>query len=228
MKLQAIIAAAGAGERLGMDEAKPFVLLKNKHLVLYALEVCEACDRIDSIIIAAALSSLEQMQSVVAQQGFKKVKHIIAGGKERTASVYNALAFIDSDTTHVMIHDGARPLITVDFVNNMINAAADKDALIAAVPVKPTIKQVDLTTLIVQKTLDRQFLWDIQTPQIFVKEVLIKAYEGDFSDATDDASLVERMGKEVKVFLGLEQNIKVTTAQDLFIAEKLLERAEGA
>lgn len=223
MKTQVIVAAAGTGERLGMDVAKPFVLLNGKPLVSYALSIFEACDSIDSVIIAAEVNALEMMREVVDQAGLTKVRHIVAGGELRSDSVKNALAVVDEDTDRVVIHDGARPLITVDFIDQMIAAVVDEDALVAAIPVKPTIKHVNSKTLIVEKTLDRSCLWDVQTPQIFKKDVLFEAYETDDLRATDDAALVERLGKNVKIFQGLEQNIKVTTKNDLFLAEKLLE-----
>jgi 2-C-methyl-D-erythritol 4-phosphate cytidylyltransferase len=105
----------------------------------------------------------------------------------------------------------------------MTRDAQDEDGRICAVPVKPTIKEVDPRTYIVRRTLDRSCLWDIQTPQIFKRKILEEAYASDDVMATDDAALVERLGKRVRIFPGLERNIKVTTSQDLFLAEKMLE-----
>lgn len=224
MKTQAIIAAAGKGERLGTDVAKPFVVLNQQHpLVMYSLMIFEQCEAIDSVIIAADADKIDKMNQLVAKEGLRKVKHIVAGGSTRAHSVKNCLAVLDEDTECVVIHDGARPLITVDFVRQMISSCTDDvPALIAAVPVKPTIKQVDPDTLCVRQTLDRSCLWDIQTPQVFKRNILDEAYQVKHIQATDDAALVERMGKPVKVFPGLEQNIKVTTPQDLFFVEKFL------
>ncbi|MEW5894301.1 MAG: 2-C-methyl-D-erythritol 4-phosphate cytidylyltransferase [Candidatus Omnitrophota bacterium] len=224
MKIQAIIAAAGIGQRLGSGQAKPFAILHGKPLVLYALEVFEKCLQIDSVIVAAHAEATEKMTGVIRAAGFKKSFMVVAGGKERRHSVKNALNHLDSDTELVLVHDGARPFINVRFIEAMIQAAIREDALIAAVPVKPTIKRADAVNKNVVETLDRSCLWDTQTPQIFKKDVLARAYEqADFS-ATDDASLVERLGITVRIFPGLEENIKVTTPMDLFIAEKLLER----
>ena len=222
MKVQAIIASAGTGERLGTAEAKPFVPAGGRPLVSYALEIFERCQLIDSIVVAAECSALDRMKALADQFGLKKIKHITAGGKTRAGSVKNALAVLDHDTDYVIIHDGARPLITLDFLEQMLKESFGQDAVIAAVPVKPTIKRVDPKTLYVQETLNRASLWDVQTPQIFCRAVLEEAYRADDLDVTDDAALVERLGKPVKIFPGLEQNIKVTTQYDLMLAEKFL------
>jgi 2-C-methyl-D-erythritol 4-phosphate cytidylyltransferase len=223
MKIQAIVASAGVGTRLGREVAKPFVSVLGKPLVTYALKVLADCPSVDSLVIVVETTALDEMGRIVRDHGIDKVKHIIAGGRVRGESVKNALAVLDDDAEYVLIHDGARPLITVEFVERMIEAAKGKEAMIAAVPVKPTIKQVDARTLCVEKTLDRSCLWDVQTPQIFQRDVLEKAYRSPDINVTDDAALVEQLGRPVKVFPGLEQNIKVTTPHDLFLIEKFLE-----
>ena len=222
MKVQAIVAAAGLGERLGERLPKPFVKVYGQPLVVYTLRVLESCPKINGIIVAVHPQWVKAMQKAAKDAGLKKIVCVVAGGAERSDSVYNALRVLKKDTDMVLIHDGARPLITKTFVQQMIRAAETEDGLIAAVPVKPTIKRVDPDTLFVQETLDRALLWDIQTPQIFQRDVLDRAYAQKDRTATDDAALVERLGKRVRIFPGLEQNIKVTTPQDLIVVKKML------
>jgi len=225
MKIQGIVAAAGSGERLGGTVPKPFVLIHGRPLVIYTLLIFEKCPLMTSVIVAAHPDHLDQMRGVISDAGLKKISHVVAGGKERSQSIKKALAFLDDDTDRVLIHDGARPLVTPAFVQEMMVASIDDEALIAAVPVKPTIKRVDPVSCCVEETLDRRCLWDIQTPQIFARELLVQAYNQETIDATDDASLVERLGQKVKIFPGLEQNIKVTTPYDLLLVHNLLREA---
>lgn len=222
MKIQAIVAAAGSGERLGKEVPKPFIVIHGRPLVIHTLLVLEQCGLIEGIIVTAHPDHLERMRTIISDAGLRKISCVTAGGKTRTESVRKALDRLDADTQKVLIHDGARPLITADFLQRMIEASMDEDALIAALPVKPTIKQVDPASLAVQKTLDRNGLWEIQTPQIFQKALLQQAYHQKDIDVTDDAALIEHLGRGVKVFPGLEQNIKITTPFDLMLAEKLI------
>jgi len=225
MKIQAIVAAAGSGERLGHRFPKPFVMVGGQPLVVYALKVLAACPLIQSLIVAVHPEWVEVMQKIAEEFGIKRIAQIVAGGLERSDSVCHALQALDKDTDAVLVHDGVRPLITLDFVQKMIAAAEHEDGLIAAVPVKSTIKRIDPESLIVQETLDRSSLWDVQTPQIFQRDVLEEAYAQEHRTATDDAVLVERLGKKVRVFPGLEQNMKVTTPQDLVFVERILEKS---
>lgn len=222
MKVQAVIAAAGSGTRLGMDEPKPFILLNGHPLVSYAMRVIQACRQIDSIVIAAEPAMRQRMEDLVRQYRCDKVRQVVAGGATRSASVKNALAVLDEDTDFVVIQDGARPLLREDFLDRMIHAASTVGALIAAVPVAPTIKSADPQTLAVTATLDRAQLWEVQTPQIFRREILARAYAGDCPEATDDAALVEQTGTPVRIFPGYDENIKVTTRRDLLLARQLL------
>ena len=223
MNVQAIVAAAGTGERLGGAAPKPFVEIHGRPLVVHTLSVFEASASVSGVIVAAHPDHVERMRAVVQASGLTKVCHVVAGGSLRSHSVRHALAVMGPGIDKVLVHDGARPLITSDFVEQMIAASADYPALVAAVPVKPTIKRADPKSLIVEETLDRACLWDIQTPQIFSADVLIRAYAAGEIEATDDAALVEQLGIPVRLFPGLDQNIKVTTFCDLILAEKLLE-----
>jgi len=222
MKLQAVIAAAGTGTRLGMEEPKPFIALNGRPMVCYALQMMQGCRQIASVIVTAEPAMRQRMTDLIGQYGFDKVRHVVAGGATRSASVKNALAVLDADTDWVLIHDGARPLLRESFLERMILAAPGAGALIAAVPVAPTIKSADPGTLSVTATLDRSLLWEVQTPQIFRREILAQAYAGDAPEATDDAALVERSGYPVRIFPGDDENIKVTTRRDLMLARQLL------
>jgi 2-C-methyl-D-erythritol 4-phosphate cytidylyltransferase len=152
----------------------------------------------------------------------KKVKAVVVGGDTRTRSVRNGLLALGVDADVVMVHDGVRPLVTPEIIAAGIGAVKAAGAAIAAVPVKPTIKVIDPKTRTVAETLDRELLWEVQTPQIFDRKVLEKAYAQDRDGATDDATLVERSGVKVSVFMGSYANVKVTTPEDLVVARALL------
>ena len=225
MKIQALLAAAGLGVRLQTNQTKALVLLKGKPLFCYSLEVFEKSNLIDSVIIMAPKGKQDTFQKVVDKSGFKKVKAIIVGGERRCDSVFVGLKKTDADTEFVVIHDAARPLVTEEMLARVINAAQENKAAIAAVMVKPTIKVVDPKTSMVQKTLDRNTLREVQTPQAFEKEILAKAYEKlGTKTPTDDAALAEALGIGVKVVEGDYRNIKITTQEDIILAQGLLKQ----
>ena len=227
MKVQTIVAAAGLGERLGKPVAKPLVPLGGKPLVAWCLEVFEACSLIESVILVVHPQRQKDFLAALESFSFKKIKHVIAGGQRRCDSVQNALGYLDSDTELTVIHDGARPFVTQRILTDAITEAQKHKAAIAAVPVKPTIKSVDLETKMIIKTLERQSLFEVQTPQVFQADVLREAYHNLQSAPTDDASLVEKLGIKVKVSDGSYQNIKVTTPEDLLLAEQILKERQG-
>ncbi len=223
MKIQAIIPSAGSGLRLKNALLKPLVLLEGKSILAYSLEVFEKCSLIDSVIIVGHPDKVESFKVMISDHGFKKIKCVIPGGKERCDSVKKGLQKLDEDTDIVVVHDGARPFVSIDLIERCIKEAEENLAAIAAVPVKPTIKIVDLESMTVAETLDRAKLWNVQTPQVFKKDVLLKAYENiDQKKPTDDSSLVEQMGIKVKVVQGDYQNIKITTPEDFKLAEFLV------
>jgi len=168
---------------------------------------------------------LKQLETMIRDHRLKKVKAIVAGGKTRRESIENALKVLDANTKIVMVHDAARPLITVDLLEAAIADCVTSGANVIAVPVVSTIKEVDPQTRVIRKTLERSLLWEIQTPQTFKKEILLEAYvkRGSF-EPTDDASLVEKLGHPVKIMEGSRRNIKVTTPEDLILAEALLKQ----
>ena len=223
MKTQAIIPTAGAGARFQADLPKPLVKLCGKPLCAVTLAIFEKSPVIDSVILVGQKERLSEFKDIVGQYGLKKVVQIIAGGETRRESVANGLAAIDDDTGVVLIHDGVRPLVSLQVIEGAVALCDQWDAVVAAVPVKPTIKKVNKESLFVEETLDREELWEIQTPQVFKKDILLKAHQQNKDgDPTDDAVMVERLGVKVKVSPGDYKNIKITTQEDLAIAETFL------
>ena len=185
--------------------------------------VFEKNSLVDSIIIVAHSQKLDDIKKLVKKFRFKKVADVIAGGETRSDSVSRGLKALDKDTEIVLIHDGARPLVTTKTIDEAINCCHNEQAVVTAVPVKPTIKRVDSKKLIVKETLNREDLWEVQTPQVFKKDILLRAHEeGRGTNPTDDAALVEQLGVKVKILMGDYKNIKVTTKEDLIVAEAFL------
>lgn len=228
-KTQAIVAAAGAGERLRAGKVKALVALNGKPLILYALEVLERCAAVYSVILVTPADSQAEVEALLEQHALTKVKRVIPGGAARADSVRNGMAALDDDTEYVLIHDAARPLIDPALVERIITAAYAGGAAIAAMPVKPTIKQVDPVTMTITATPERRALWEAQTPQVFERALLERARQaaGD-TPVTDEAMLVERIGHKVAVVEGSYQNLKVTTSEDLICAEALLRGLSAA
>jgi len=223
MKIQAIIPAAGEGLRLRSDKPKPFIQIKGQTILALTLKVFEASELIDSVVLVASVERLSEFETLIRSQGFKKVSRIVAGGKTRRASVYNGLQVIDQDTEVVVVHDAARPLIDVATLEKALALSKDHLAVVVGVPVKPTIKRVDQKSMAIKETIERNGLWEIQTPQVFQKELLIKAHaQNGELDASDDALLVEKLGVDVKIIEGTYRNIKITTAEDLTVAAAFL------
>jgi len=220
-----IIPAAGLGKRMkGFLKRKPFIHLCGKPVISHTLGVFKRLAAVNEIILVVNKKDLKQAKKYF-QHGIVKV---IEGGPQRTDSVYNGIKAMKKDSDIVLIHDGVRPFVTKAIVMDSIKQAARFGAAVVAVPVIPTIKSVDKYGFI-KKTLDRSELWEIQTPQVFKKEIIIDAYKNvgaGFKPApteiTDDAMLVERLGRKVKIVMGSYNNIKITTPKDLKIAEAIL------
>jgi len=222
-KVAAIVAAAGKGERLKSKVRKPFVILGKEPILVWALRVIESCAQIEEIVVVVNQADLAKARSAVSKARLKKVKKIVAGGKRRLDSVRNGLAEVSEGADYVIVHDGCRPFIDKKIVSSVIDEAAIFGAAIPCVAVKPTIKEVEKGNF-VAATLNRQLLAEVQTPQAFKKEILMRAYEkalAEGMDATDDAALVERLGIKVKVVEGSHKNIKITTPEDLKYAKML-------
>ena len=222
-KVIAIVPGAGLGKRFGPDTNKPFHLLLDKPLIVWTLEVFESMDEVREAIPVLKAPDMETGIEMFERYGLSKVKRIAPGGRERQDSVYNALKLIKDSDDLVLIHDGARPLIDSGIVRTALQNISGFDGVVVGVPVKDTIKEV--ADSIVKRTLKRETLWAIQTPQIFIQRTLVKAYREAMAEkfySTDDAALLERSGGKVKIIMGSYSNIKVTTPEDIPLAEHLL------
>lgn len=223
MKVQAIIVSGGVGTRLKTDRPKPLVLVGGRPLFTYSVEVFEKSLIVDGIILVVPVDHIRDFEDAVTPCGFKKLNKIVIGGRTRCDSVFNGLQALDAKTEIVVVHDGARPLIRSQIVDEAIRQGRIHGAAVVGVPVKPTIKRINRQGMFVEKTLNRDELWEIQTPQVFRKDILWKAYaQRGIEDSTDDAGLVERLGLQVKVVRGDYENIKITTNEDLIVAEAFL------
>jgi 2-C-methyl-D-erythritol 4-phosphate cytidylyltransferase len=232
MKVAAIIPAAGVGRRMQHNTPKQYLTLGGKPILANTLAIFENMPEIAEITVVAQPAALDFCQNqVINPFGFKKVLRLVPGGKERQDSVYNALKVLhrQNDWDLILVHDGVRPFVTPEEVRRVIRTAEEHGAAILALPAQDTVKKVNREGRI-QKTLNRQDIWLAQTPQAFhaaiVWRAFLEAYGREYY-GTDEASLVEALGVPVMVEPGSPFNIKVTTPEDLIMAEaihKLRER----
>jgi len=222
-RVGAVIAAAGNSRRMGGVD-KVFALLGGEPILARVVDAFQGCNPIDQIIVVLSEQNLERGQQLVAEQGWTKVIDVCAGGQRRQDSVAAGLRRL-SNCDWIIIHDGARPLVTVDLINRGLEAAKETGAAVAAVPVTDTIKLAG-DDRIVHQTPPRQNLWAVQTPQVFGIKIITEAYSRASGDVTDDASLVEQLGYGVKIYMGSYDNIKITTPDDLALAEVLWRKYE--
>jgi len=206
----------------GVD--KMFALLGGKPALARVIETFQRCQSVDQIVLVISQENLEQCQQLVAEQGWSKVTEICPGGERRQDSVAAGLKQLNQ-CQWVVIHDGARPLVTADLIDHGLTEASETGAAVAAVPVTDTIK-VAGDNRIVRETLPRGNLWTVQTPQVFRFDIIVKAYQQMKGEVTDDAMLVERLNYKVKLYMGAYDNIKITTPDDLFLAEALWQKHE--
>ena len=218
-KVGAIIVAAGKGERMGGVD-KMFALLGGKPILARVIDTFQVCKSVGQIVVVVSRENLERCQQLIAEQGWSKVAEVCIGGRLRQDSVAAGLSRLNQ-CHWVVIHDGARPLVTEDLIERGLEVARETGAAVAGVPVTDTIKVVGDDRL-VQKTPLRHNLWAVQTPQVFRFDIIAKAYQQAKGEATDDATLVERLGYKVKLYMGAYDNIKITTPGDLALAEWML------
>jgi len=222
-KVVAIIVAAGEGKRMrGVD--KVFAPLGGEPLLLRATRPFQQCPLIDQIVVVVSGDKENKCRTLVTGPEWSKVSDICLGGERRQDSVAAGLKRL-KNFDWVIIHDGARPLVTADLIERGLETAKETGAAAAAVPVTDTIKVVGKDE-IVRQTPPRGNLRAVQTPQVFRFDVIQIAHKQDARDVTDDASLVERLGHKVKLFTGSYDNIKVTTPDDLALAEILVKKYE--
>ncbi len=219
-----IIAAAGMSNRMGSKINKQFIAIDNKPILTHTLEKFEESKYIDEIILVSKEEEVEYCRKeIVKRYGFKKVTNIVRGGKERQDSIYNGLLALNENTDIVLTHDGARPFVRKEHIEDGIKGVIEHGACVIGVPVKDTIKVIN-DKEVVHHTPKRSLLWAAQTPQCFWADLIKRGYEYAINEgivATDDSSLVEKMGYDIKMIMGSYDNIKITTPEDLIIAESL-------
>jgi len=222
-KTAAIIVAAGESRRMnGID--KVLAPLAGRPVLSYVLAAFDGCHSIDHIVLVVNQKSLKACQQLIAEEKLSTPIEVCVGGKRRQDSVAAGLKQI-KDADWVVIHDGARPLVTKNLIEEGLKAARETGAAVAAVPVTDTIK-IAGDDRIVHQTPPRQNLWAVQTPQVFRFDIITRAYRQAKGEVTDDASLVEQAGFKVKLYMGSYDNIKITTTNDLLIAEVLLKHGK--
>lgn len=224
-KTVAIIPAGGAGKRMGESTPKQYLQLAGVPLLAHTLKIFQDTSSIDTVILAVPGEDIAAVrENIVEKYSLFKVGEIVAGGKERQDSVRNGLEKIGEDVDIVVIHDGARPLVTSPVLEMAISSAKERGAVAVGVPVRDTIKRTDEKGQ-VDRTVSREGLWLTQTPQIFQKDLIVDAYRRAYEEGyygTDDASLVERIGGTVWMVPGILENVKVTTRDDLGFCEMVL------
>ena len=222
----AIVLAAGQGKRMHSKIQKQFLEIGGKSVLYYSLHCFQESPLIRDIILVTGEEMISYCeQEIVKKYGFSKVRKVTAGGKERYDSVYAGLLCCQ-DTDYVYIHDGARPFITEEMVQRGYEAVKRNNACVMGMPSKDTVKLADSSGY-VKETPDRKIVWNIQTPQIFSYDLIRGAYESirkkDMTGVTDDAMVVEQeTGTKILLVEGSYQNIKITTPEDLAIAEAFL------
>lgn len=206
---------------------KPYIILGDKPILAHTLIALNGSSFISEIIIIVNPKYIRYCpDKIVKRYGLNKVRNVVEGGKTRLLSVYNGLKEVSSDSDLVLIHDGVRPFIDSKIISRVIKEASMSGAAVTAVPERSTVKEV-LKDRVIHSTLKRELLWEVQTPQVFRRKLILSAYERAKKsgiDATDDAALVEPMGEKVKVVMGSYNNIKITTPEDIIIAKAILER----
>jgi len=226
MKIFAIVPAAGSGRRLNRRVNKPFIKLGSKPLLAHALEALNNSHYIDGIVLVVAEKSIEKTRNLVEKYRLSKVKFIVKGGKSRSDSVANGLKMIDKSVDYVLIHDGVRPFLEEGIIKKAVFKVKRYQAACVCVKPKQTVKSRNNGFII--NTLKRDSLLEAQTPQVFKRDIILEAYRNKklLGKVTDDASLVEELGYKVAVVPGSYRNIKITTEEDLLLAEALITKIQ--
>ena len=226
-KVTAIVLAAGKGARMNSDIPKQYLTLLGKPVLFYSLQAFEESN-VDEVILVTGRGEQEYCQKeIIEKYQLKKVTHIVEGGAERYHSVLHGLRAAEG-AAYVLIHDGARPLVSSDVINCAIDTVKETGACVVGMPVKDTVQLVDSNEVICS-TPDRRYTWIAQTPQCFTYELALSSYNkaieiGD-KTITDDAMVVQRYGEaRVRMLEGGYENIKVTTPEDIIVAEAFLKQ----
>ncbi len=219
----AIIVAAGTGSRFAARQPKQFTGILGKPLIIHTLEKFEACPAVDEIVLVLSVDGCGEFAKLDGHHVIKKLRAVATGGKTRAESVRNGLAKIDASTSNIVaVHDGARPLVTVDEITRTIEKAVETGAACLVGELTDTIKEIDGDAII--GTIDRRKLRRALTPQAFRYDILSKAFENaDLNEnITDECYLVERLGIKIAAVEGSSRNIKITRPEDLTLAEMFL------
>ncbi len=225
MKVCAIIPAGGQGTRMGGMAPKQFQALRGKPILHYTLRTLQESGLIDSLVLVVPKKELEIARADWLEHP-PVVKQIVAGGEKRQDSVFNGYQSLPTDTDIVLVHDGVRPFLSKEMIQETIHIAGEFGAAITAIPVHDTLKQVDGSGL-VQRTVERDGLWRVQTPQAFRYDLLGEAFRKAQADSfygTDEGALIEYLGQEVRVVDGSEWNLKITCPEDLILGESIVEK----
>ena len=220
-----LIMAAGKGSRMKSSVKKQFIKLDDIPILALTINKFDLCSKVEKIVVVAPKDDMKTCSDICEKYCMNTDYAVIEGGRERYNSVYNGIKFLNGKCRYVMIQDGVRPFVSEEIILNTLKAAEEFGACVPAVAVKDTIKEADADGF-VGKTLKRNILWAVQTPQTFKYEVIKNAYENlpQDCDVTDDASVVEINGGRVKIIEGNYENIKITTAEDLNSGLAILKR----
>lgn len=233
-KVVVIIPAAGSGKRMQSSVNKQFLEIGGMTVIERTLRAFENAGRVSEIIVVTKLDEIDAVKDLITRTGINKVRCVVEGGAERQDSISNGIKNTNEDDHWILVHDGARPFVTSECIDDMIEKLIEMNtehtpeksrSLIMAVPSKDTIKQVVGDT--VKETLNRAELWNVQTPQAFSRSIIVSAYKKAFEagfTGTDDASLVEWIGLPVDVHMGSYENIKITTPDDIYLGEAILKK----
>lgn len=226
MSVCAVVPAGGTGTRMGGTVPKQFLELNGKPILYYTLKTLQDCGIISELILV--VPEKEYDNACTDWLGKPEiVTKVVVGGEKRQDSVYNGFCELSPQTEIVLVHDGVRPFLSHQMIQKSVDAAREYGAAITAIPVNDTIKKVDDSGLVSQ-TVDREGLWRVQTPQVFRYELLQEAFKKANSEkfyGTDEGTLIEHLGKPVKVVEGSEQNIKITRPEDLRLSEIFISKA---
>lgn len=233
----AVIVCAGNGSRMNSTIKKPYMDLYGEMIMIRTIRAFENNPMIDHIVVVVPAGETQKVLKLCLSKGFRKISAVTEGGKERYISVYNGISEVPADTNFLLVHDGARPLVSQELIYSCCTNVQAVNACIVAVPVRDTIKKAT-KQLNVSETLKRDELWAVQTPQAFSFHLIRDAYKELFrtieeygpslTEITDDSVIVENMtNTRVKIIPGDEINIKITTPSDLILAEALLKNMKG-
>ncbi len=228
MRVTAIVPAAGAGSRITKKKGqrKPFFVVSSRPILIHTLLALEGSRCIDDIIVVVHRDDIKRCRTLFKKFKLKKIKIVVSGGKTRFESVKKGLSFVSGASDIVLIHDGVRPFVDKRVIKDSVRACKRFGAAVVGVGVVSTVKALDKRSRI-KATVDRKALCIAQTPQVFKRSIILRAYNKaskDGSGITDDSMLVERLGYKVKVVPGSYENIKVTTPGDLMLVEAILRK----